>query len=217
MEKRAYFRSGYKCHRLITDGLRFTHTFWIDATNSESIEASFVAISTHHFAQMAGTQPSLFAVRQLISSLNEDWLLVFDGADHEPSFIKHYIPGGNHGNIIISSRNPHMQRIVDKDFEISDMREEDAVTLLLHSSRYPHSPARHQSALSIVRELCCMPLAVDQAGAYIYCQQASLDEYLMLYRKRREEILNSHYCEDQPGYEHTPYTTWDISFTEISR
>jgi hypothetical protein len=186
-------------------------TFWIDAMNSKSIEASFIDILTHPFAQMAGTQMSLSAVCQLISSLNEDWLLVFDGADHEPSFLTQYIPSRNHRNIIISSCNPHMKRIVQKDFEISDMEEEDAVTLLLQSSYLdPHSLIHHQSALSIVRELCCMPLAVDQAGAYISCGQASLDKYLVLYHKCRAKISKNHYFEDQSGYRHTLYTTWDI-------
>jgi hypothetical protein len=178
--------------------IRFTHTFWIDATNNESIEASFIAISTRPFAQKAGTQPSLFAVRQLISSLNEDWLLVFDGADQEPHFLKQYIPSGNYGNIIISSRNPHMKKIVHKAFEISDMEEEDAVTLLLRSSSIddsdssPHRPF----ALPIVRELCHMPLAIDQAGAYISCGLASLDQYLVLYHWRRLELSTSYHFED---------------------
>jgi hypothetical protein len=101
--------------------IRFTHVFWIDATKSETIEASFIAISTCSFTQKVGTQPSLSAVRQLISSLNEDWLLVFDGADHEAHFLKQYIPSGNCGNIIISSRNPHVKKIVHKVLEISDM------------------------------------------------------------------------------------------------
>jgi hypothetical protein len=102
--------------------------------NNESIEASFIAISTRPFAQKAATQPSLSAVCQLISSLNKDWLLVFDGAAHKAHFLKQYIPSGNYGNIIISSRNPHMKKIVHKALEISNMEEEDAVTLLLRSS-----------------------------------------------------------------------------------
>jgi tetratricopeptide (TPR) repeat protein len=198
--------------------IRFTQIFWIDATNSGTIEASFVAISTRPFAQKAATQPSLSAVRQLISSLNEDWLLVFDGADHEAYFLKQYIPSGNYGNIIISSRNPHMKKIVHKALEISDMEEEDAVTLLLRSSSLDNSDTslHRPSAVSIVRELCCMPLAIDQAGAYISCGLASLDQYLGLYHKRRAELSTSHHFEDQSDYGCALYTTWDISFREIS-
>jgi tetratricopeptide (TPR) repeat protein len=99
------------------------------------------------------------------------------------------------------------------------MEEEDAVTLLLRSSSLddPDSSLHCPFALSIVRALCHMPLAIDQASAYISCGLASLDQYLGLYHKCRVELLTSHHFEDQSDYGCALYTTWDISFQKISR
>ena len=51
--------------------------------------------------------------------------------------------------------------------EINEMEEADAITLLLKASYLDASAEHIEVAKKIVTELGCMPLAVDQAGAYI--------------------------------------------------
>jgi tetratricopeptide (TPR) repeat protein len=200
----------------LNDLSSFSRIFWIDATSQQTIEGSFIAISSHKDARERGVEATVASVLEWLTSLSDEWLLVFDGADHEPHFVSTYLPGMNRGNILISTRNPEMSSIVLQMYEIIDMRPSEAVTLLLVSAG--HDPASRRSidmAIPIVKELCFMPLAVDQAGSAIKSHLATLGDYLNLYKKHRKRLLDDPSFEGQSKYERALYTTWDISFNAI--
>jgi tetratricopeptide (TPR) repeat protein len=71
----------------------------------------------------------------------------------------------------------------------------------------------HKQSEMIVKELGCLPLAIEQAGAYIHAQRLALTEYLVEYRTNFQMVT-----ENQPegldGYA-TVYTTWTISLEAI--
>ena len=63
--------------------------------------------------------------------------MVFDNADDPPpEVVAKYFPPGNRGNILITSRNQSMKRVVSSEnrIEIRKMKELDAITLLLKAS-----------------------------------------------------------------------------------
>ena len=98
------------------------------------METSLRGISSLPAAQHSGVDGSVESVHQWISSLQEKWLIVFDNADvPPPEVVEKFIPPGNRGNILITSRNRSMGRIVsiENRIEIKEMEERDAITLLL--------------------------------------------------------------------------------------
>ena len=113
---------------------------------------------------------SVESVLEWISFLQEEWLIVFDNADvPPPEVVQKFIPPGNRGNIMITSRNRSMGRIVSFEnmIEIKEMEEKDAITLLLKASCLDPLPEHLEVSKKIVTELYCIPLAIDHAGAYI--------------------------------------------------
>ena len=57
-------------------------------------------------AQASDVNGSVKSVLQWISSIQEDWLIVFDNADDpSPEVVAKFLPPGNRGNIMITSRN----------------------------------------------------------------------------------------------------------------
>ncbi len=76
------------------------------------------------------------------------------------------------------------------------------------------TPADRQAAEAIMRELDGLPLALDQAGAYIEETQCSLASYLEQYRKRQ-----THFLQRRGGIgkqHHEPVaTTWSLSFQHV--
>jgi PHD/YefM family antitoxin component YafN of YafNO toxin-antitoxin module len=68
-----------------------------------------------------------------LTSKVEEWLLFFDNADDPNLDLNNFIPQCNHGNIVITSRNPE-QCVYGSHSPVSDMEEEDAVALLLKSA-----------------------------------------------------------------------------------
>jgi hypothetical protein len=128
---------------------RFSQIFWINAETSESIESCFVSI-----AYGAQVEPRLQSVLRWIGDLQGEWMLVFDGADHEPHFLEHYFPPKNRGNILITTRNPNMKTIVQEAFEIKDMNSSHGINLLKSSHLNPSSEDEvEEQALQTVSQL----------------------------------------------------------------
>jgi hypothetical protein len=72
-----------------------------------------------------------------------------------------------------------------------------------------------KGAEGIVRLLHCLPLAIDQAAAYIALRpQISLESYISKYEAMAKELLGNNEHKF-PTYQLTCMTTWEISFNAI--
>ena len=177
-------------HYIFICYVSFSHVFWVDASSSESIEMSIAGMSA---AQDCGVDGSVLSVLQWISSIQEGWLIVFDNADNlSPEAVANFFPPGNRGNILITSRNQSMGRVVtllENSIEISEMEEPDAITLLLKASCLNPLDEHVEAAKKIVIELGCIPLAVDHAGAYIAARKCNINAYLRQFSLHRQTLM----------------------------
>lgn len=158
------------------------------------MEQSIKAIADEPVAMAAGIEASVRPVLQWLSRTDHEWLLVLDNADGHPDSITRFMPTGARGNVLITSRNPMMKHHIpspDTLLEMEAMEEDDAVALLLKSASLQDSSSDVDShARHIVRELCCLPLAVDQAGAAIASGLCTIRDYLDRYSVRRRELMS---------------------------
>src|SRR5258706_526241 len=70
-------------------------------------------------------------------------------------------------------------------------------------------------AQAIVKTLYCLPLAIDQAAAYISLRpQMLLQTYLVRYETMAKDLLGNNEHK-YPSYELTCMTTWEISRVAI--
>jgi tetratricopeptide (TPR) repeat protein len=196
----------------VTNWDRFWGIFWIDATSDETANGDFSKI-----AGMNGLE-GFEAGKQWIGSRKNNWLLIIDNADNPSNDIFNYFPPGPQGCILITSRNPDTRQYGtnhqgDSGYsELRGMDGEDGVTLLLKSA-VPHQVNEEIRALAkpIVVELGGLALAIIQAGATIRQGGAKLEGYVDLYAKHHRELMEKHPGQGLDGYEHTVYTTWEIS------
>jgi len=180
---------------------------------------SLKGISNTSAAQDFGVDGSVGSVLQWIS-FQEEWLIVFDNADNpSPEVVAKFIPPGNRGNILITSRNRFMGRVVsfENGIEINEMEEPDATVLLLKASCLDPLPEHLQAAKKIVNELGCIPLAVDHAGAYIEAGKCDINEYLRQFSLHRMTLMSDVTFTGASNYDQTVYGSWDLSFKEIAR
>ena len=162
--------------------------FWVDASSLDSISMSLKGVSSIPAAQAFGVNGSVESVLQWIAHIQKEWLIVFDNADDPfPEVVAKFIPPGNRGNILITSRNRSMGRVIGFKnlIEITEMEELDAIALLLRVSYLDSLPEHIQAAKGIVAELGYIPaelgyipLAIDQAGADIEAGRCDINEYL---------------------------------------
>ncbi|KAF8182458.1 hypothetical protein K438DRAFT_1159049 [Mycena galopus ATCC 62051] len=189
---------------------RFSDIFFIDTSTIVTIETGLKNIA---IAKGFGNSPQdglLWLTHKV-----EEWLLFFDNADDPSINLIEFIPLCNHGNIIITSRNPGLCIYAGSHSLISDMEEEDAVALLLKSAVQNTTIHTEQVATEIVKALHYFPLAIVQAGAFISKSQ-DLHGYLALYTKNQEQLLREKPAQSHDRYALTVYTTWQISFNQLT-
>src|ERR1700760_2494602 len=106
----------------------FSDIFWIDASSESTIDLGFKQIAKANHVPPESTL-------QWIAS-KSDWLLVYDNADGGYQVTERFLPPGNKGNILITSRNKTFGRITtsENSLEVDNMGEEEAISLLLSSS-----------------------------------------------------------------------------------
>src|SRR6266478_900165 len=188
----------------------FSDVFWIDASSGSNINLGLKQIAKAH-------NLPLESALQWIAS-KSGWLLVYDNADGEYQVVERFLPPGNKGNILITSRNKAFGRFTtsENSLEVDKMGEEEAISLLLKSSMLGSNSVGN-TAKRIVGALCFIPLAIDQAGAYVLSCGCSLDSYLELYLKHRERLMSDPGFKGASDYGYSTYGTWEISMHEIEQ
>ena len=195
--------------------LRFSRIIWVDTTSAETIQLSLQDVASDPEAKAWSVEDSTESVLRWISGIENEWLIILDDANAD---IAKYIPSGNRGNILFTSRDIALRRYVpDEAFaKVEDMDEEDAISLLLKSAFLDGSRMElREAARPIVKELMFLPLAVDQAGASIANGPCRIDDYLRMYSQHRQELLDDPTFKGASNYDLTAYGTWNLSLTAI--
>jgi hypothetical protein len=147
--------------------------------------------------------------------------MVFDNADNlTPEELEQYFPSGLGGNILITSRNSGLRHLTlhENSLEVKEMEENDAISLLLKAACLDESQEDIQAEASkIVNELFCIPLAIDQAGAFIAYGDTDIRDYLDEYSQYREKLLDYPAFKGASKYNRSVYGAWELSFKEIEQ
>jgi tetratricopeptide (TPR) repeat protein len=200
----------------------FSSVFWIDASSDGTITQGLKGICNLPAAKSSGLDGSPESALHWIGLLKENYIIVFDNADVlSPAQLEIYFPPpGKRGNILITSRNAAMQCLTlpENSLEVTEMEENHAIELLLKASCLdPHKIDFQADALEIVKELCYLPLAIDQAGAYIASGVTTIGEYLAKYSDHRRTLLSHSEFTGASKYNRSVYGTWELSYKEIQK
>jgi len=139
---------------------------------------------------------------------NRGWLLVFDNARHADD-VREYLPQNRAGHVLITSRDP-IWGSVAKPFEVEELPRADSIKFLLERTGQEDATAADRLAA----QLGDLPLALEQAAAYIETTSKPLAEYLALFQRSKAELLGRN---RPPNYPDTVATTWEISFQEVEK
>lgn len=135
------------------------------------------------------------------------WLLVFDNAK-DPAEVRKYIPQGETGHVLITSRNPSWRGIATP-LDVRVLKREESVDFLLKRTGYTDADA----AGALAEALGDLPLALEQAGAYMEVKGRTLLDYLNLFTVHKNKLLNR--ARPSTDYPDTVATTWELAFDEI--
>ena len=154
---------------------------------------------------LADTRDPVASVHGVLADYAAGWLLVFDNAPDRAS-VAAFIPPAGRGRVLITSRDqiwPSGQAL-----EVPVLDPKVAARFLVSRTGDPDQ----QAALELAGELGGLPLALEQAAAYIQASGDSLADYLASFRQRRTELL----ARGKPtGYDRTLATTWQLAFDDL--
>ncbi|KAJ7752692.1 P-loop containing nucleoside triphosphate hydrolase protein [Mycena metata] len=187
----------------------FSNVFLLDTSKVETIDTGLKGIAVSKSAGDSAQDALMW-----LQSNDNNWLLFFDNADDPKINLNDFLPKCSHGNIIITSRNPEL-RSYGAHTLVSDMEEADAITLLLRRANKESSEENLKLATGIVKELYYLPLAIIQASAFI-SKSEDLKGYLALYHSNRARLLSEKAAQSHDDYAQTVFTTWQISFNQLS-
>ncbi|MBB6351263.1 hypothetical protein FHU36_007846 [Nonomuraea muscovyensis] len=134
------------------------------------------------------------------------WLLIFDNAP-DAEALRAFLPPAGNGHVLITSRSGRWPP--RHGMELSMLEAAPAAAFLLDRSGQHDEVA----AAAVVDELGALPLALEQAGAYISDSGTTLADYLGLLRDRRADLLDQGQAW---GYEQRVASTWKLAFDRLA-
>jgi tetratricopeptide (TPR) repeat protein len=197
---------------------------WTRADTREALISGFVAFASllHLPAQEERDQLKIVqAVKHWLAS-HTRWLLLLDNAD-DLALVRDYLPTAGRGHTLLTTRASNMGRLA-RPIEVDTLDTELGALLLLRRTYRlvfdaPLEQAQEHEraiAMQISKELGGLPLALDQAGAYIEETQCSLSDYLSLYRSQRAALLTER-GGLVPDHPEPVATTWSLSFQQVEQ
>ena len=140
-------------------------------------------------------------------------MLIFDNAD-QPQWLKSFIPPNAQGKILITSRASVFDMLgVIKPVALPLLEKEEAVRFLCDRVEQEPSDA---AAAELAKTLGYLPLALEQAGAYILRSGINFAVYLEIYAAEKLNLLEE--AKPQLGdYPESVLTTWTLNFEVVKQ
>src|SRR6266567_4656078 len=151
------------------------------------------------------------------------WLLVLDNVDEKVK-IKSLLTELEGGHVLMTTRTQIFADLA-QNLPLDKMKPDDGALLILRRAHMPSASAilaaasasNRRGAMALSRLLGGLPLALDQAAAYIQETECGLFGYMQLYRKYHKDLLSWRSTHENmySDYEASVATTWLISFKRI--
>lgn len=180
--------------------------WWLRSEEPSTLVADYVGLAAAlnlPESRLADQNIVVEAVRRKLGQL-EGWLLIFDNAA-KPERVDPYLPQGGRGHVIITSRNPNWGGTA-KSLPVNVFSRDESIEFLCKRTR------QQDGADALADALGDLPLALEQAGAYIDSTMITLADYLKRFQQKKNQILKRY---NPIAYSGTVGTTWEISFQQL--
>lgn len=201
---------------------------WVNADKRETLVEDLVNVANLLGLLKKNEQDRYEAITNVKRWLEDhaDWLLILDDLEDSQT-IKDFIPSVGNGHILLTTRAQAAGTIA-QSIELDKMTPEDGALFLLRRAKIigPDATLDDASATDravaweISQTLSNLPLALDQAGAYIEEASCRLEDYLNRYQKQRAKLLKRRggITSDHPSdHPESVADTWSLDFRKIQQ
>lgn len=195
---------------------------WARADTNEALNASYTEIARLLQLPQQDAQEQEVIVQAVKDWLRSKggWLLILDNAD-ELDLVQPFLPTACPGHLLLTTRAQIMGKLARR-LEVETLGSQEGALLLLRRAGLLAADASLETAslsdralaTALNDELGGLPLALDQAGAYIEETQCSLADYQQQYQTQGAELLahRGMLVDDHPE---PVATTWSLSFAKV--
>ncbi len=201
---------------------RYETVLWATASSRHTLVADFMKLASLLDLPAPNEQEQDIVIAEVKRWLttHKNWLLILDNVD-DLKMIIDFLPMQSEGNVLLTTRLQASGSLT-KNIEVEKMEMQEGMLFLLRRAKMLTSDASlaqsrqavQNQAEEIVNTLGGLPLALDQAGAYIEETRCGLQGYLDLYRTRRKELLRRRGTQST-DHPQPVTTTWSLSFEQI--
>ena len=207
--------------------------FWISMEDDRKFENSVNDLALRLGIEANSFDFTLPKLLTWISKQEKPWLLVLDDVDQlNLSENMHVVLSGRWkrragGHILLTTRREPKEVSSSVDLkpsccvEVFSFSPEEAKSFLLARCGTV-TDGKEMEIDELVRELGCLPLALEQAGAHIKALQCSIADYLESYKIQRVKLLSEH-PREKPSWEYESqnrlavHTTWLLNFEYVKK
>jgi tetratricopeptide (TPR) repeat protein len=179
--------------------------WWLHAETPVTLASDYAALAPHLGVALVADQGQM--VRDVRAALGQRqrMLLIFDNATDAQS-IASYLPQGRGHHTIVTTRAHSWPGADPRPVQI--LPPDQAVKFLVNRTKQDDRSA----AEDVAKRLGCLPLALEQAAAYVESCNKPLAAYAKLLARHGLKVV-------EPGepfqYQSTVGTTWEISFKDV--
>lgn len=199
--------------------------FWATASTRDALSADFTMLAALLDLPEQHEQEQDIVVRAVKRWLTDhtNWLLIMDNTN-DLEMIADFLPMQGTGDVLLTTQLQALGTVA-QNIEVEKMVRDEGVEFLLRRTKIISANASLEQAMNeesqvqaaeIVAALDGLPLALDQAGAYIEETRCGLSQYLKLYGSRRKELLlrRGRFPIDHPA---SVVATWSLSFQQVEQ
>ena len=182
--------------------------WWVSAEQVDQVRASLAQLAERLGLPRADTVTE--NVRAALDALRSGepynrWLIVFDNAG-DPEDLREYLPQGP-GHTLLTSRNLAWGRQA-RTIEVNVFAREESISFL--QKRVPSLPLAEADA--VAEKLGDLPLAIEQAGAWLAATAMPVATYMQLLDTQMPQVLSTN---PPPAYDSTAAATWLLSLQRL--
>ncbi|MGV0024741.1 FxSxx-COOH system tetratricopeptide repeat protein [Phormidesmis priestleyi] len=203
-------------YRYFYDSPTYEWVFWVRADTDLSLVTGLAEIAKS-FDLRGDKLDELATQAKRWLETHDRWLLIFDNAD-KPNLLKPWLPNNPQGRVLLTSRARLFAGLgIRTPIELKKLSSEESSTFLRERTDCQSlEGAELAAATALAQALDGLPLALEQAAAYINRVGVSFAVYWKYYQQRRLVLLE----EESPetgDYPQSVATTWLLNFEEVER
>jgi tetratricopeptide (TPR) repeat protein len=209
--------------------LEYSAIFWITAETDEHVIASLLRVAD----ALGVAQPDEARQQHVVTTVqhwlatHSQWLLIWDNLE-DLDLLSRFLPTSRRGANLLTTRQQALGTLAH-GMDLSPMEQEESMLFLVRRAKVlePEAtrsdllqlaerlPAQYAAAEQLVTALGGLPLALDQAGAYMEETRCGLSAYLELFRARRLTLLQQR-GERARAHPESVATTFTLAITQTA-